>query len=50
VVEGEILIGSHRLSQGDYHLAHAGASAADITSPTGALLMMRSKIFGSPDF
>lgn len=47
VVEGEILIGSHHLSQGDYHLAHAGAYPADITSPTGALLMVRSGIPGS---
>lgn len=44
VLEGEILIGSHRLRQGDYHLARAGTHHPDITSPSGALLMVRSEI------
>jgi quercetin dioxygenase-like cupin family protein len=44
VLEGEVLIGSHRLRKGDFHLAHSGAHHPDITSPTGALLLVRSEI------
>lgn len=44
VLAGEVLIGSHRLRQGDFHLAHAGARHPDITSPSGALLLVRSEI------
>lgn len=44
VLEGEVLIGTHRLQQGDFHLAQAGARHPDITSPSGALLLVRSEI------
>lgn len=44
VLAGEVLIGSHRLRQGDFHLAHAGARHPDITSPSGALLLVRSEV------
>lgn len=44
VLEGEVLIGAHHLRQGDFHLAHAGARHPDITSPKGALLLVRSEI------
>ena len=44
VLEGEILIGEHRVSAGDLHIAAAGAAHADITTRTGALVMVRSEI------
>lgn len=44
VLEGEILIGSHPLRRGDFHLVHAGGHHPDITSPSGALLLIRSEI------
>jgi quercetin dioxygenase-like cupin family protein len=44
VLEGEVLIGTHRLRKGDFHLVHPGARHPDITSPTGALLLVRSEI------
>jgi quercetin dioxygenase-like cupin family protein len=44
VLEGEVLIGSHRLGQGDMHVARAGAVHAAIHAPGGALLMIRSEM------
>ena len=44
VLEGEILIGSHKLRQGDFHLVHPGGRHPDIASPSGALLLIRSEI------
>lgn len=44
VLESEVLIGTQRLRKGDFHLAHAGAHHPDITTPTGALLLVRSEI------
>jgi hypothetical protein len=44
ILEGEVLIGSLRLRQGESHVAHAGCHRRDITSPTGALLMVRCEI------
>jgi quercetin dioxygenase-like cupin family protein len=44
VLEGEVLIGSHRLRQGDMHVAQPGVVHAPIHAPHGALLMIRSEI------
>jgi quercetin dioxygenase-like cupin family protein len=44
VLEGEILIGTHRVGEGDLHIAHPGAAHGDITTRTGALVMVRSEI------
>jgi quercetin dioxygenase-like cupin family protein len=44
VLEGEIFIGAHRLAAGDMHLAAAGSVHAAVTSPRGALLLVRSQI------
>jgi quercetin dioxygenase-like cupin family protein len=44
VLEGEILIGDHRVAAGDLHIARAGAAHGDITTQTGALVMVRSEI------
>ena len=44
VLEGEVFIGSHRLAQGDMHVARAGAVHAPIHAPNGALLMIRSEM------
>jgi quercetin dioxygenase-like cupin family protein len=44
VLEGEIFIGEHRVGAGDLHVAAAGAAHADITTRTGALVMVRSEI------
>jgi anti-sigma factor ChrR (cupin superfamily) len=43
VIEGEILIGSHRLHAGDMHVASAGSEHAAVTSPRGALLLVRGQ-------
>jgi anti-sigma factor ChrR (cupin superfamily) len=42
VLEGEILIGAHRLNAGDMHVADAGTEHAMVTSPRGALMLVRS--------
>jgi anti-sigma factor ChrR (cupin superfamily) len=44
ILEGEVFIGNHRLSQGDMHVAAAGAVHAPIHAPHGALLMIRSEM------
>jgi quercetin dioxygenase-like cupin family protein len=44
VLEGEIFIGDHRVGAGDLHIAGAGAAHGDITTRTGALVMVRSEI------
>jgi quercetin dioxygenase-like cupin family protein len=44
VLEGEAYIGSHRICEGDLHIAHPGAAHRDITTLTGATLMVRSEI------
>ena len=43
VLEGEVFIGSHRLSRGDMHVAKPGAVHAPIRAPAGALLLIRSE-------
>lgn len=43
VLEGEVFIGEHRISQGDLHVAGPETRYRDITSQTGAMLMMRSE-------
>jgi quercetin dioxygenase-like cupin family protein len=43
ILEGEILIGTHRLSAGDMHVAAAGTVHAAIKSPRGALLIVRAQ-------
>jgi quercetin dioxygenase-like cupin family protein len=44
VLEGEILIGAHRLGEGDLHIAKPGAAHGDITTPIGATVLVRSEI------
>ena len=44
VLEGAVEIGDHRLSEGDLHVAGVGVNHPRITSPLGALLMIRSEI------
>jgi quercetin dioxygenase-like cupin family protein len=43
VLEGEILIGTHRLSAGDMHVAEAGTVHGAIRSPRGALMLVRAQ-------
>jgi anti-sigma factor ChrR (cupin superfamily) len=43
ILEGEILIGTHRLIAGDMHVAAAGTVHAAIKSPRGALLIVRAQ-------
>ena len=43
VVEGGILIGAHRVSAGDLHVALAGTSHEVIRSPYGALMLVRAE-------
>jgi quercetin dioxygenase-like cupin family protein len=43
LVAGEIFIGTHRLNTNDMHVALAGTSHAAITSPMGALLLVRAQ-------
>jgi quercetin dioxygenase-like cupin family protein len=44
VLEGEVFIGSHRLGQGDMHVARPGAVHPPIRAPGGALLLIRSEM------
>jgi quercetin dioxygenase-like cupin family protein len=44
VLEGEIHIGSHRVGEGDLHIARSGAAHGDITTRTGATVLVRSEI------
>lgn len=44
VLEGEIHIGEHRVGQGDLHIAQPGAEHGDITTRTGATVLVRSEI------
>jgi len=43
VLEGEVFIGEHRVSQGDLHVAGPDGCYRDITTRTGAMLMVRSE-------
>lgn len=42
VLEGECLIGNHKLSQGDAHFVSAGEYHDAITSPAGVTLLVRT--------
>jgi quercetin dioxygenase-like cupin family protein len=42
VLEGEIRLGDYYVRRGDLHIARAGSQHGDLSSPTGALLMIRS--------
>lgn len=44
VLEGEIHIGEHRVGQGDLHIAKPGAEHGNITTRTGAMVLVRSEI------
>ena len=44
VMEGEILVGEHRVGKGDMHIAMPGAKHPPILAPRGALLCIRSEI------
>jgi anti-sigma factor ChrR (cupin superfamily) len=44
VLEGEISIGSHRVGEGDFHIARSGAAHGDITTEKGATVLVRSEI------
>jgi quercetin dioxygenase-like cupin family protein len=48
VLEGEIFIGAHRLAAGDMHMAAAGTMHAAVTSPRGALLLVRAQMCTNP--
>ena len=41
IIDGTVFVGSHRLAAGDVHVASAGTSHAALTSPDGALLLLR---------
>jgi anti-sigma factor ChrR (cupin superfamily) len=43
LLDGEIFIGTHRLSVGDMHVAATGTVHAAITSPRGALMLVRAQ-------
>jgi anti-sigma factor ChrR (cupin superfamily) len=43
VISGEIYIGRHRLGAGDMHVAAAGTVHEAVTSPSGALLLVRAQ-------
>ena len=43
IVEGEIFIGAHRLGTLDMHVADGGTVHAPITSPRGALILVRAQ-------
>jgi hypothetical protein len=43
VLEGEVFIGEHRIGQGDLHVAGPDSHYRDITTRTGAMLMVRSE-------
>lgn len=43
VLEGEVFIGEHRIGQGDLHIAGPDTRHRDITTRTGAMLMVRSE-------
>jgi anti-sigma factor ChrR (cupin superfamily) len=44
MLEGEIFIGAHRLCAGDMHVAVAGTFHPPITSPRGALMLVRAQL------
>ena len=44
VMSGEIHIGDHRVGEGDLHIAKPGAAHGDITTKTGATVLVRSEI------
>ncbi|MGH8325353.1 MAG: cupin domain-containing protein [Steroidobacteraceae bacterium] len=44
VLQGELIIGPHRIGEGDLHIARPGARHPDITTQRGALLLVRSEI------
>jgi quercetin dioxygenase-like cupin family protein len=44
VLEGELLVGEHRLGSGDFHLAPAGTWHAETRSPTGCMCLVRAAI------
>lgn len=48
VLEGEIKLGDYRVRQGDMHICSPGYAHPDITSETGALLLVRSEISYQP--
>jgi anti-sigma factor ChrR (cupin superfamily) len=45
ILEGEIFIGTHRLHAGDMHVAEAGTEHAQVSSPEGALMLVRGQLF-----
>lgn len=47
VIEGEVLVGSHLVRAGDFHLARAGGQHPDLFSSGGALVMLRSELHRS---
>jgi quercetin dioxygenase-like cupin family protein len=44
VLEGEMLVGGHRVRAGELHIAKPGAIHDDLTTRTGLLVMVRSGI------
>jgi anti-sigma factor ChrR (cupin superfamily) len=48
MLEGEILIGAHRVAAGDLHVASAVTPHEVITSPHGALMLIRAEYRAQP--
>jgi anti-sigma factor ChrR (cupin superfamily) len=48
VLEGEVLVGAHRVSAGDFHVARAKGAHPDLFSHDGALVMLRSQCYQEP--
>lgn len=48
VLEGELLIGRHRLLTGELHVAPAGTEHAHICAPAGALMLVHARRYALP--
>jgi quercetin dioxygenase-like cupin family protein len=44
VLQGEVMLGTHRVGQGDFNFAQVGSRHPDLISVGGALLVVRSEI------
>ena len=45
VLEGEVMVGGHRVGAGDFHFARAGGNHPDLTSAAGAVIILRSELY-----
>jgi anti-sigma factor ChrR (cupin superfamily) len=44
ILEGALFIGSHRLGAGDMHVAPTGTEHAQVSSPSGALMLVHARL------